>query len=227
MEFCQLNKNDIRVEDLVIGSVLGDGCISQNGRIQVWHSSVQKDYTLWLMDLFSKHFKVSYQERICKNKYNNKEFSQVGFYVSPTNYTKLIRMIMYTPYKTITIKQLNKLSPLGLAIWYMDDGCLSFIKKDGVIKGRQLILNTQSFSYDEQLLICEYFKKYNIECHIHKDKDKYRIWMNGANASIFLSIIANYIPECMYYKLCYRYHGYKSKLNLCNHQCNNNKNMCL
>lgn len=225
MEFCQKNihKEDFNKNDLVIGSLLGDAHIGKDGRISIWHSSQQKDYTIWLMNLYKKYFKVKYRERQCYLAGTNKKYQQVGFITSATDYTKLVRMFFYCPNKHINRKQLNKLTPFGLAIWYMDDGCLSFIKdKDHKIKGRQLILNTQSFSLNEQYIIIEYFKeKWNISCKIHNDHNKYRIWMNGTDGFKFLNIISKYIPNCMCYKLCYRYHGYKSSYNLCERECEN------
>ena len=223
MKFCpkEIHKEDIDKEDIVIGSLLGDAYIEKNGIIRVWHSIKQKEYVIWLMNLYSKFFDTTYFERICKDHRYNKEYPQAGFRVSSTNFTKLMRMLFYCPNKTISRKQLDKLTPLGLSIWYCDDGCLSFIKdKDGQIKGRQLILNTQGFSYEENVIISNYFKeKYSIITSIHLDKGNYRIWMNGTEAKKFLNLIKEYVPECMYYKLCYRYFGYKSSENLCKRQC--------
>ena len=47
MEFCQMNihKEDFSKNDLVIGSLLGDAYIGKDGRISVWHSEKQKEYT--------------------------------------------------------------------------------------------------------------------------------------------------------------------------------------
>lgn len=223
MEFCQLNihKEDFDKNDLVIGNLLGDAHIGKDGRISVWHAEKQKDYTLWLMNLYKKYFKVRYKERECYLPETKKTYKQVGFETSATDYTKLVRMFFYCPNKRITMKQLKKLSPFGIAIWYMDDGCLSFIKdKEHKIKGRQLLLNTQSFSLDEQKIIVGYFKEvWDINCNIHQDHTSCRIWMNGTEAFKFLNIISKYIPKCMYYKLCYRYHGYKSSKNLCKREC--------
>lgn len=222
MEFCQeIHKEDFKKNDIVIGSLLGDASIDKNGRIEIFHSVKQKEYTLWLMNLYSKYFKVHYKERICKNKLINKEYPQVGFRTSATDYTKLVRMFFYCPQKTVNMKQLKKLSPLGIAIWYMDDGCLSFMKnKNGDIRGRQIILNTQGFSYKENEIIVEYFKEtWGIEWNICKDKDKFRLWLNGTQGKKFINIIKEYIPECMYYKICYRYFGYKSSENLCIKEC--------
>ena len=224
MEFCQNNnikKEDLNRNAIVFGALLGDAHISKDGRLHVWHSIKQKEYTLWLMNIFSKFFKVKLTHRICKDKKTGQEYEQYGFQTSCYDYFKNIRMYFYSPIKKINRKQLNKLDKFGLAIWYLDDGCLSFIKKNGEIKGRQLILNTQSFSLEEHEIIVNYFKEtYDIICHIHKDKDKYRIWMNGSYAYKFLQIIKDVIPSCMYYKLCYRYYGYKSSLNICGQSCN-------
>lgn len=215
--------------DIVFGSLLGDSYINKKGYLVTAHSQQQKDYLLWKMDLFSKQFNVNYGERTLINKKENKQYIQVYFYTNVTDYLKNIRNYFYKPNKTITMKQLNKLSPLGLCIWYCDDGCLSFHNKNGKIKGRQLILNTQSFTYDENIIIQQYFKeKWDINCNIHKDKNNFRIWMNGTEAFKFINIIKEHVPECMYYKICFRYFGYKNNLNLCNNVCENEnpKNKC-
>ena len=220
MEFCQIQKEYINKDDLVIGSILGDGCITKDGRIQIYHSIKQKDYVLWLFELFNKFFKSKIIYRVCKDHRNGKEYQQIGIRTNVTDYIKLMRMVFYKPEKTINLKQLKKLTPLGLAIWYMDDGSLTFIKKNGIIKGRQIYLCTNCFTYEENQIICDYFNEtYNINCNIHKDHGTYRIWMNGENASKFLSIVFPYMPKFMYYKVCYRYFGYKSSLNLCGHKC--------
>lgn len=225
MEFClNINKKDINRNDIVIGSLLGDAHIQKDGRIEIWHSIKQKDYTLWLMNLFSKFFKVYYKERTCKfGKNIEKQYKQVGFRTSVTDYAKTVRMFFYCPKKTITERQLMKLTPLGLAIWYMDDGCLSFIKdKKKNIKARQLTISTQAYTYEENEIIVDYFKNvWNINCKIHHDREYPIIWMNGTEAMKFLNIIKDYIPDCMYYKLCPRYYGYKSDKNICGRKCEN------
>lgn len=43
--------------------------------------------------------------------------------INPT--IKALRRTVYIPKKTITRRLLNWLNPLGLAIWYMDDGCIN------------------------------------------------------------------------------------------------------
>lgn len=217
-----LHKEDFNKNDLVIGSLLGDACIEKDGRIDILHGEKQKEYAIWKMNLYKKYFpKTKYKERTFTDKKTGKQFTLYGFVVSATNYTKLVRRYFYRPNKRVTMKSLQKLSPLGLAIWYMDDGCLSFIKdKEHRIKARQLILNTQAFTYGEQEIIVDYFRStWGIDCHIHKDRKYYRIWMNSTEATKFLSIISSYIPECMYYKLCYRYFGRKSSNNLCEKEC--------
>lgn len=207
--------------DLIIGCLLGDASIRKDGVLFVGHGASQREYVEWKFKLLSKQFSLKRFER--EIHFNGKSFIQVGFYSSVTNYTKLVRRIAYQPIKTINRKQLNKLSPIGLAIWYMDDGCLSFIKKDRKIDSRQIILNTQGFSYDEQVIMQVYFKEaWGIETRIHRDKDKFRLWMNGTNANKFINLIGDNIPSCMNYKKCFRFGKRKSELNLCNKECSSN-----
>ena len=58
---------------------------------------------------------------VINNIGKNVLYSQIS--INPT--IKALRRTVYTPKKTITRKLLNWLNPLGLAIWYMDDGCIN------------------------------------------------------------------------------------------------------
>ena len=111
MEFCQINihKEDFNKNDLVLGNLLGDAHIGKDGQISVWHTEKQKEYTLWLMNLYKKYFKVKYKERECYLRSTNQKYKQVGFQTSATDYTRLVRMFFYCPNKRITMKQLKKL----------------------------------------------------------------------------------------------------------------------
>lgn len=104
MEFCQIKKEYINKDDLVIGSILGDGCITKDGRIQIYHSIKQKDYVLWLFELFNKFFKSKIIYRVCKDHRNGKEYQQIGIRTNVTDYIKLMRMVLYKPEKTINLK---------------------------------------------------------------------------------------------------------------------------
>ena len=63
-------------------------------------------------------------------------------------------------HKRITREWLDKLEPLGLAVWFMDDGGKC---------GAGCQISTQCFSYEEQEVIQRYFvEKWNIKTNINK-----------------------------------------------------------
>ena len=93
-----------------------------------------------------------------KRKVNNTNY--VAYYASTKvyNFSKLYRKILYTPIKSYPLKQLLKLTPLHIAIWYMDDGSLQTLKnKDGYIRGNTLTLHT-NISKEENQVIIDYFQ---------------------------------------------------------------------
>ena len=113
-------------KSLLIGMLLGDGTISSNYVFKLSHSESQREFLEWKVKLLiDAGFKVNgIKEYISKSGYNigkNVLYSQLS--INPT--IKALRRTVYIPKKTFTRKLLNWLNPLGLAIWYMDDGCVN------------------------------------------------------------------------------------------------------
>jgi recombination protein RecA len=113
-------------KSLLIGLLLGDGTISSNYVFKLSHSEAQREFLQWKVDLLNK-FNIKnngIKEYISKCGYNigkNVLYSQMS--LNPT--IKALRRTIYIPKKTITRRLLNWLNPLGIAIWYMDDGCIN------------------------------------------------------------------------------------------------------
>lgn len=110
-------------KSLLIGLLIGDGTISSNFVFKLSHSIEQKEYLEWKVKLLDK-FKIKnngIKEYISTCGYNTGKkvlYSQMS--VIPT--IKALRRTVYIPKKTITRRLLNWLTPLEIAIWYMDDG---------------------------------------------------------------------------------------------------------
>ena len=110
-------------KSLLIGLLIGDGTISSNFVFKLSHSIEQKEYLEWKVKLLDK-FKIKnngIKEYISTCGYNTGKkvlYSQMS--VIPT--IKALRRTIYIPKKTITRRLLNWLTPLEIAIWYMDDG---------------------------------------------------------------------------------------------------------
>lgn len=113
-------------KSLLIGMLIGDGTISSNYVFKLSHSETQKEYLEWKIGLLNKYGikNNGMKEYISTCGYNIGKtvlYSQMS--INPT--IKALRRTVYIPKKTITRNLLNWLNPLGLAIWYMDDGCIN------------------------------------------------------------------------------------------------------
>lgn len=113
-------------KSLLIAMLLGDGTISSNYVFKLSHSESQREFLEWKVKLLTDYgFKVNgIKEYISKCGYNKGKkvlYSQLS--INPT--IKALRRSVYTPKKTFTRRLLNWLNAQGLAIWYMDDGCIN------------------------------------------------------------------------------------------------------
>ena len=135
-KFIRLSKEQ---KSLLIALLIGDGTISSNYVFKLSHSTLQREYLEWKVGLLNKYGikNNGVKEYISKCGYNTGKsvlYSQMS--LIPT--IKALRRSVYTPKKTITRKLLKWLNPLGLAIWYMDDGCINV----NTSKQRSSIQNT-------------------------------------------------------------------------------------
>ncbi len=194
---------------LVLFMLIGDGTLSKDGRFQIKHSVHQKEYLEWKRSLLSKFIRISEcTKKIDRVTYKGQTKEHLAFYIRTRQerFLKLYRKVLYPQgdKKVYTRKILKKLTPLGLAIWYMDDGSLSQIRdKNGKVQTNQLTLNTYCSKEECQVLI-DYFKEmWKIRFGMYKHRGKYYIRCNTVQAREFVKIVYPYVSQvpCMIYKL--------------------------
>lgn len=102
-----------RSRDLFYSMIIGDGHLDKYGQLNIRHCEAQEEYVRWKWKVLKSHnISVS---RIRTFKSNGT--IQYGFSTKVYKFAKLFRQILYRPKKRIGIrKQLNKLTPLGLAV---------------------------------------------------------------------------------------------------------------
>lgn len=200
------------LDSFVIGTVLGDSSLirkkkTHNAYFKCSHCKEQKQLIEYKKLILNQIHPTIVNLKQCKR----------GEYQLNTNslkyYTKLYNKFYIDKTKQVTRKLLNKLTPIGLAVWYMDDGqlCLQSDPKDrSKIKSRKARIWSMSFTYEEHLIIKEYFKDvWNIDVKIYKANKtcgiKYYIEFNSANFLKFREIIKNYIIPDMFYKIDMKY----------------------
>lgn len=186
-------------KSLLIGLLLGDGTISSNYVFKLSHSEAQREFLEWKIDLLNKFgFKNNgvkeYISTCGYNKGNKVLYSQMS--LNPT--IKALRRIVYTPKKHITRRLLNWLTPIGLAIWYMDDGCINV----NTSKQRSSIQHTIKIAtcvdLDTAQVVIDYFKEvWDVQFRPFKEgKGTYSIASSTeSDCAAFIQIIRPYIEQ--------------------------------
>jgi ubiquinol-cytochrome c reductase cytochrome b subunit len=100
-----------------------------------------------------------------------------------------------TKIKIIPLNIEEYLTPLALAIWFMDDG-----SKIG--KGAKIATNC--FTYNEIIFLSEVlYKKYNIKTSVISSgiNKGYTLYISTTSMSIFIKLIKPFMLPSLYYKL--------------------------
>ena len=114
------------VKSLLVAMLLGDGTISNNYVFKLCHSSDQEEYLLWkISQLNNLGIKNNGLKRYVSSTGYNIGKGVIYTQLSIQPIIKVLRRVVYTPTKTISRKLLNWLDEKGLAIWFMDDGCIN------------------------------------------------------------------------------------------------------
>lgn len=181
-------------KSILIGALLGDGSLSsgdwsKNYRLQIVQGNSQKDYLFWKFDIFRNccFSEPSYQKWNKSWRFRTISHVVFNFYAKQ----------FYNNKKKVIFRDIiHYLTPLSLAVWFMDDGSIG-PRRDGYI------LNTQSFSYLENKYLQECLsRKFNLDkVSIHKDRKWWRLYIRKMSVNKFYEIINPYIIPSMRYKL--------------------------
>ena len=175
-------------KDILIGCILGDAHITPLGKVNIEQSAKQKEYLMWkYAELKNLAYPAMPREIIRKDLRNGKEYHSFVFYLR--QYFRPWRNIFYSGNKKIFPDKIC-LTPLSLAIWYMDDGSWS---------DKRCIISTESFSEDSRRRIQEMlYRQFSLETVIRSNK-KLLIRQNSVNK--FYKLINPYIIPSMKYKV--------------------------
>jgi len=183
-------------KEVIVGNLLGDGHLCQNWsgtnfRLKIGQAKKQEDYVSWKYDILKDFVLTAPKLHVSTNSVRFATISHPEL----TNFHN----IFYQGKKKIIPKNIGEyLSPLTLAVWFMDDGNVA--KQSGKVKGFHL--NTQSFTENENLELLNFFHSIDIDGAMEKNHGKYRIgiWRKQSR-DMFLEIIKDHILPSMQYKL--------------------------
>lgn len=201
---------------ILIGLLLGDGHIDDNGRICVEHGEKQKEYCIYKAKLLhsvcgGKDIKVHEYVRkrsILKDRkqFKESEFITYKFRKQSASFIP-IRKMLYdkeTRKKYISEEILKYITLETIALWWMDDGCLTkkytYINNQKKHCGYMLRLCTY-LPKDQNELIQKFFiEKYQMKWNVvkadnAKDDTQWMLRCGTIEGRKFLNIIRDYINK--------------------------------
>ena len=84
------------------------------------------------------------------------------------------------------------LTPLILAIWFMDDGCKT---------GKTVNFSVHNFDVQSIDTLRQQLTRYGVQTAIHSDGKGSRLYVRQASYLSFKTLVKPYIHKCMAYKL--------------------------
>jgi DNA-binding transcriptional regulator WhiA len=189
-----------RQRELVVGKLLGDAHLEaqKNGRtyrLVVEHSLKQKAYVDWLYNEFKEW--VLTKPKIKIQTVGGKQYQKYYFRTVSSGAFRFYHHQFYPKGKKVVPPQLYKwLTPLGLAVWFMDDGS---IKSN---HHRARILNTQGFTKKEVTDLTKILQQtFQLKAQLRKQREGYQVYLLAETIDIFARIIRPHIISSMRYKL--------------------------
>src|SRR3989344_2133409 len=172
-----------RQRELVVGLLLGDGHLeTQNGgrtyRLKVEHGSAQREYLEWLAKEFQEWLVTGWDEK-------NKEKLGYGFTTVSHPAFRFYGAQFYQNGKKRIPPLIKKLmSPLSLAIWFLDDGSAKSSKH------RSLVIHSLGYNRKDLELMQEALRHFGIETALHKQRNNsLRLYVPYEGARILASFV--------------------------------------
>jgi len=195
--------NDEEIRGAVIGMVLGDGSLSlqvgrcANAHMDYAHCAKQREYAVWKASILENLTSMRITDGVshCKGK----EYPKVRV-LSKTHptYTHLWKRFYHNGRKTVDSFLMEHLTPLGLAIWYQDDGNLK--NHENYLTP---MLETNNFNVAEHKIMTKTLAdKFHLEFRCNHLNAKYlMLRLRRKDRENFFDIIREYIHPTMAYKI--------------------------
>ena len=174
--------------ELIVGSLLGDAYLMPTTSgycFRVNHGLQQRDYVDWKFKLLAQFVRTPPRES--RNCYYFRTVTHPEF--------SLYREFFYSSSRKVVPVELlyEQFTGFSLAIWLMDDGAA---------EGKQLRLNTQSFSLGENEALVSFLRaKFGIESRLNRDKDRHRLRITKASVRRLKHLVGPHLIPSMLYKL--------------------------
>jgi len=187
-----------RQREIIVGALLGDACLERNGRhtrMRIDHYEKHREYVFWLAEELAP-FSLRPRRINEIDKRNNKAYPRWHFSTRTLSLFDEFRELFYRGGRKVIPSCLGKMiSPLSLAVWYMDDG---FKRKDC----RGFYLCTSSYTRGEQKAIGRVLRVcFGIKTKIHYQRQYQRIYVPAKFTEYFNGLVRPFVLPVFAYKL--------------------------
>ena len=196
--------------NLLIALLIGDGTICKNNVFKIAHCEAQLDYLQWKIKQLNE---AGIRNNGIKSYIKIRGFKPgVPVYYTQLNiipFIKVLRRVMYKEKKIIgNRKLLNRLDAKGIAIWYMDDGCINIRKDKGRPCGFYIKISTCEPKTEVQTIIDFFKEEWNINFymfHEGRKEDSYSLCCGTKEGLKFIEIVKPYVSQVpsMIHKITY------------------------
>lgn len=175
-------------QSIIVGSLLGDGTMRKkvNAYLEINHSIKQRSLVEWKFWNF-----------VLLTRSDPKARKGNGDRIAYRFMTRSLPVL--TPFYDLFYQEGRKripinlqLTPLALAVWYMDDGSKS---------RSSAYLNTQQFAIRDQKILSRVLRNLGIDTTLNRDKQYYRLRIRTRSIPRLKSLIEKYILDDFKYKL--------------------------
>jgi hypothetical protein len=193
-------------KQIIRGSLLGDAGKMSSSSVKMKQSIKQKQYLLWKFAQLHTHVRASaFKEESQYDKRYDKRYEFLRFYTRANTDIETILTEYYPDgQKRVTRQILDKLEPIAIAVWYMDDGSTDFNKRTHENSRPSASLCTDSFSKEECELIARWFQeRWGIAAYVRPRSNGRKTYLRvcfGTDATerLFALIRPYVIPSMMY-----------------------------
>lgn len=200
-------QSPIRIaKEIILGTLLGDSSIIESshtkGYVKMCQGRDQFQYLVWKMKALKSlvgTFGISYQNKDKRDAWKSKMRIHT-WSLSQTYLHHLYNDFYRNGVKVVRLNVLRRLTPMSLAVWYMDDGSIVY-QRDTIYAVR---LYTNGFTVEDNQIIIDYMNEsWGIKFDILCDKRSNTYFLNARKieADKFLALVSPYIHGSMKYKI--------------------------
>jgi recombination protein RecA len=199
--------------EVVLGSVMGDGNLSppvrkdsESARFRMGHGAKQADYLEW---------KVSLLGNIPHSSTTNSKGAVFADFTPLAELNELRRAVyLGDGRKHLSWDYLKALTPLSLAIWYLDDGCFTVRSKGVQARTRggtgRIEICVEAMSEGSRERLVDYLRDahgLDVKLTRRGQRQISVLQFTTAATTQFQEMVAPYVPTSMDYKMLPRFRG--------------------